>query len=136
VESVVELLQEYERTAGEVAASDLSNQPWEATQLRERVIEVLERGGRALAVVAGSDASPWSLITWTKADPPVALARALAVVHQRLSAAARPRRFEHGVLLEMPLRQSGPTIPSLLLAAPWPAADPSTTRTPRERDQC
>jgi hypothetical protein len=118
MESVVELLQEYERTAREAAASDLSNQPWDVTQLRWRVIELLERGGLALAVVAGSDASPWSSITWTKADPPVALARGLAVVHQRLSAVARRERSEHGVLAEIPLRHSSPTVPPPLVLAP------------------
>lgn len=102
MESVVELLQQFERTAREAAASDLSDHAWDATQLRGRVIDLLDRGGRALAVVAGSDANPWSSINWTEADPPVALAPALAVAHQRLSAAARRVRSERGVLVERP----------------------------------
>ena len=36
MESVVELLQEYERTAREVAASDLSGHAWDTTHLRGR----------------------------------------------------------------------------------------------------
>jgi hypothetical protein len=85
---IIELLPEYQRTAREAAATDLADQPWDATRLRGRVVDLLERGGRALAAVGGSDASPWSAITWTDADPPVVLARALAIVHQRLAAAA------------------------------------------------
>jgi hypothetical protein len=88
VDVVVELLQEYQRTAREAAATDLTDQPWDTTPLRGRVVDLLERGGRALALMEGSDAHPWCAITWTEADPPVVLARALAIVHQRLAAAA------------------------------------------------
>jgi hypothetical protein len=101
VEVVVELLQEYQRTAREATATDVTDGPWDATRLRGRVIDLLERGGRALALLEGSDASPWSAITWTEADPPVALARALAILHQRLAAAAAGSR-EGGVLVTMP----------------------------------
>jgi len=124
MESVVELLQQYERTAREAAASDLSDHSWDATQLRGRVIDLLERGGHALAVVAGSDANPWSSITWTEADPPVALARALAVAHQRLSDAARRDRSERGVLVAIPVRSHSPTVSPPLIAAGGRTAEP------------
>jgi hypothetical protein len=101
VDVVGELLQEYQRTAREAAATDLTDQPWDATWLRGRVIDLLERGGFALAVLEGSDASPWCAITWTEADPPMVLARALAIVHRRLAAAAAESR-EDGVLVTMP----------------------------------
>jgi hypothetical protein len=101
VDVVVELLQEYQRTAREAAAAELTDQPWDTTRLRKRVIDLLERGGRALALLEGSDASPWSAITWTEADPPVVLARALAILHQRLAAAAAASR-EGSVLVTMP----------------------------------
>jgi hypothetical protein len=101
VDVVVELLQEYQRTAREAAATDLTDRPWNATRLRGRVIDLLERGGRALAHLEGSDANPWSAITWTEADPPVVLARALAILHQRLAAAAAASR-EGGVIVTMP----------------------------------
>jgi hypothetical protein len=101
VDVVVELLQEYRRTAREATATDLTDGPWDATRLRGRVIDLLERGGRALALLEGSDASPWSAITWTEADPPVVLARALAILHQRLAAAAAASR-EDGELVTMP----------------------------------
>jgi hypothetical protein len=99
VDVVVELLQECQRTAREAAASDLTDEPWDATRLRGRVIDLLERGGRALAVLEGTDANQWSAITWTEADPPVVLARALAIAHQRLAAAAASR--EDDVLVAM-----------------------------------
>jgi hypothetical protein len=67
VDVVVELLQECQRTAREAAASDLTDEPWDATRLRGRVIDLLERGGRALAVLEGTDANQWSAITWTEA---------------------------------------------------------------------
>jgi hypothetical protein len=95
VDVAVELLQEYQRTAREATATDLTDQPWDATRLRGRVIDLLERGGRALALLEGSDASPSSAITWTEADPPVVLARALAIVHQRLAAAAADAQATH-----------------------------------------
>jgi hypothetical protein len=53
-----------------------------------------------LAVLEGTDANQWSAITWTEADPPVVLARALAIVHQRLAAAAAASR-EDDVLVTM-----------------------------------
>jgi hypothetical protein len=79
VDIVVELLQEYQRTAREAAATDLTDQPWDATRLCGRVADLLERGGRALALLEGPDTHPSSAITWTEADPPVVLARTLAI---------------------------------------------------------
>jgi hypothetical protein len=101
VTTIVGLLQEYQRTAWEAAATDLTDQQWDATRLRGRVIDLLERAGRVLAFVEGSDASTWSTITWTEADPPVVLARALGIVHQGLAAAAAASR-EDDVLVTMP----------------------------------
>jgi hypothetical protein len=101
VDVVAELLQEYQRTAREAAASDLTRQAWDATRLRGRVIDLLERGGRALADLEGSDAHPWSAIAWTDADPPVVLARALAIVHQRLAVAPATSR-DDDLLVTMP----------------------------------
>jgi hypothetical protein len=110
MDMIVELLQEYQRTAQEAMATDLTDQDWDATRLRGRVIDLLERGGRALAYVNGSNVSPWSAITWTKADPPVALARALGIAHQKLAVAAAESGRDD-VLVTMPppaLRRSRP----------------------------
>jgi hypothetical protein len=117
VDVVVELLQEYQRTAREAAATDLTDEPWDATRLRGRVIDLLERGGRALALMEGSDANPWCAITWTEADPPVVLARALAIVHQRLATAATASR-EDGVLATMPAPAPPLSRPRRRLRAP------------------
>jgi hypothetical protein len=99
VDVVLELLQEYQRTARE--PTDLTDQPVgrdSASRARDRSPRAR---GRALALLEGADADPWCAITWTEADPPVGLARGARHRHQRLATAAAASR-EDGVLVTMP----------------------------------
>ena len=85
METVREMIQEFEQAAWTIARVELDEESW--TTLRARVVGLIERGDRALALVGCTGGKTWTAIRWDGADSPVVLARAFGVVHRRLDAA-------------------------------------------------
>lgn len=85
MDTVREMIQEFEQAAWTIAEADLDEQSW--TTLRARVVDLIERGERALALAGGTGGETWTATRWGRADSPVLLARAFGMVHRRLVAA-------------------------------------------------
>lgn len=85
MEMVRKMIQEFEQAAWTIAGAELDEESW--TTLRARVVALIERGDRALALVGCTGGETWTAIRWDVADSPVVLARAFGVVHRRLAAA-------------------------------------------------
>lgn len=85
METVQQMVQEFEQAAWTIAEVDLDEQSW--TTLRARVVDLIERGDRALALVGCTGGESWTAIRWERADRPVVLARTFGTVHRRLVAA-------------------------------------------------
>lgn len=85
MDTVEQMIQEFEQAAWTIAAAELDEQSW--TALRTPVVDLLERGERALALAGGTGGENWTAIRWDRSDAPVVLARAFGVVHRRLVAA-------------------------------------------------
>jgi hypothetical protein len=89
METVRGMLQEFEDAAWSIAEAGLDEQPW--TQLRGRVIELIQRGNRTVTLIERTYSDDWMAICWDETDTPVMLARAFGTVHRRLAGAARTR---------------------------------------------
>lgn len=85
MEMVREMIQEFEQAAWTIAEVELDEQSWMA--LRARVVDLIERGERAVGLVGGTGGETWTAIRWDRTDSPVVLARAFGAVHRRLAAA-------------------------------------------------
>lgn len=85
METVQQMAQEFEPAAWTIAEAELNEQSW--TALRAPVVDLIERGERALALAGATGGETWTAIRWDRSDAPVVLARAFGVVHRRLVAA-------------------------------------------------
>lgn len=94
MDDTTELLEQIRQAARKAADIDLTDAAWGTTGLRDLVIDLLERGARALVAIGAPGAQAWSSMTWSDTDRPVVLARALEVARRRLSVAAREGRTE------------------------------------------
>ena len=79
------LLNEFEQTARRIGKAGLDDASW--TQIRRRVIDLIQRGNRTVALSETTGNDRWTAIQWDETDAPVLLARAFSVVHHRLAAA-------------------------------------------------
>ena len=77
------LLDEFERTAHTIADAGVDPASWAG--LRYEVVDMIDRGNRALARGGTRNDVDWSEIRWDESDAPVVLARAFGVVHRRLA---------------------------------------------------
>lgn len=75
----------FDRAAWSIADSGLAHASW--TELRRDVIDLIERGNAAVALVDGMYSDSWAAIRWDETDAPVVLTRAFGKVHRRLAAA-------------------------------------------------
>lgn len=80
------ILREFDQTAATLVEIDFDEESW--TVLRGRVIDLIQRGSRMLAVEGHN--THLAAIHWSQTDAPVVLARAFGKVHRQLAAAAAP----------------------------------------------
>lgn len=80
-----EALHEFDRVAWSIADAGFEEASW--LPLRKYVIDLIERGNAAVALVDGAPSDSWTAIRWDETDAPVMLARAFGKAHRRLAAA-------------------------------------------------
>jgi hypothetical protein len=85
METMRKLLDEFEQAARSIDEAGIYEASW--TDLRARVIDLIQRGNRMVAHSAEPDNERWNAIQWDGTDAPVLIARAFGMVHRRLAAA-------------------------------------------------